>query len=514
MKRYRLIPSVVLAMLLFVGLQACDSGFEDMNRNPNEPETVPPEYILPRAQQTMMDRLYSMSGMNGYIGSVFAQGYAKIQYVDEDKYDFAGRLTLFDNIWQSFYTTTMEDLRQVAVVGAETGNSTVEGIAEILLAYNFHLMTDLWGDIPYSEALDQEAPQPRYDSQADVYDGLINDLNEAIGKLNTGQSAFGSSDLIYGGNVDNWIRFANSLKLRIAMRMSFVNQSEAAGIIQDVYNDGRYIASHDQNAEFNYLQYPYNNPVNEFARTRIDHKVSRTTVTALQELDDPRLRIYATPVQSQDLRDAGTVYQGVRNGDVNNSLPLGEASTMGHYFVAPTSPGFLMTYDEVLFIFAEAAARGMLSADAEQLYNEAVTAALEKYSPARVADVLGAFSSSDVAFQHQGFRAEESPEGITQDEIDAYLSQPEVQWDSSQWRQRIGLQKWLSLYGQGFQQWSEWRRLGVPELQPGPEAVLDEVPRRVPYPDSEDALNKTNLDEARSRLGGDTFLTRLWWDPN
>ena len=512
MKRYKIIQRLILATILVVGLQACDTGFEDMNRNPNEPEVVPATYIMPRAQQTTVDRLYSMSGMNGYIGSIFAQGYAKIQYVDEDKYDFAGRLTLFNGIWESFYTTTLEDLRKVAEIGEEEGNPNVQAVAKILMAYNFHLMTDLWGDIPYSEALDENNPQPRYDPQSEVYAGLISDLNAAIDLINTGSSAFGSADLIYNGNMENWLRFANSLKLRIAIRMSDVNAGEAQSIIQNVWNDGRYISSHDQNAELDYMQYPYNNPVNDFARTREDHKISRTTVQVLQELDDPRLRIYATPVRSQALRDAGTIYQGVRNGDVNNSLPLNEASTMGAYFVAPTSPGRLMTYAEVMFIFAEAAARGMLSADAEDLYNQAVTAAMTLYSPARVSEVLGAFSASDVAYGHQGFRSEEFPSGITQDEIDAYLRQPEVAWDGSQWRQRIGLQKWLALYSEGFQQWSTWRRLGVPELEPGPEAVLSAVPRRVPYPDTEDALNKANLDEAVGRMGGDTFLTTVWWD--
>lgn len=125
----------------------------------------------------------------------------------------------------------------------------------------------------------------------------------------------------------------------------------------------------------------------------------------------------------------------------------------------------------------------------------------------------------DIAFNHQGFDASQFPEGITDAEITAYLSQPEVAWQSGQgWseanRQRLSLQKWLSLYSQGVETWSEWRRLGYPELTPGPAAVLSEVPRRIAYPNTEQSLNNANRQEAVSRQGEDNYLTTMWWDVN
>jgi hypothetical protein len=516
MQRYKSIPHLVLAALVLFGLQACDSGFEDMNRNPNAPEVVPVSYIMPRAQETTANRLYSMSGMNGYIGAIWAQGYAKIQYTDEDRYDFSGRIALVNNLWQGFYAGTLEDLNQIIKIGEEENRPNVVAVAKIMKAFNYQLITDLWGDVPYGDALGgAENPMPTYTSQSEIYPGLLADLDQAIGMIDMGgPNPFGSADLVYGGDMEKWLRFANSLKLRIAMRMSEVNSGLASSTIQSVYQGGQYFQGHGDNASFRYQQFPYNNPVHDFARTREDHKVSKTTVDILLGMDDPRLRIYAEPVRDADLRAEGIMYQGVQNADANNSLPLGEVSTMGRFFVAPESPGRFMTYDEVLFILAEAAARGWITASAENLYYDAIRANMNLYSSDRLGAVLGAFSAGDQAYRHQSFGTAEDPEGITSDEIDAYLAQPEVQWDASQWRQRIGLQKWLALYSEGFQQWTEWRRLGVPTLTPGPLAVLSEVPRRVSYPTIEQSLNRANWSEAVNKFGagGDSFLARVWWD--
>jgi hypothetical protein len=516
MYRRTLIPHLAIVLAAVIGLQACDAGFEDMNRNPNAPEVVPVAFILPRAQETTATRLYSMSGMNGYIGAIWAQGYAKIQYTDEDRYDFSGRIALVNNLWQSFYAATLEDLNQISLIGQEENRPNVVAVAEIMKAFNFHQITDLWGDVPYEHALQgADGSTPAYTPQAEIYTGLISDLNAAIAMIDVGgPNPFGSADLVYGGDMQRWLRFAHSLKLRIAMRMSEANPSLARSTIESVYNGGNYFQSHADNAVFRFQQFPYNNPVHDFARTREDHKVSKTTVDILLQMEDPRLRIYAEPVRDEDLRTAGTMYQGVRNADANNSMPLGQVSTMGRYFVAPESPGRFMTYDEVLFILAEAAARGWLPISAEQTYYNAIRANMELYNADRLGGVLGTFSASDQAFTHQGFSAEDAPDPISEAEITAYLARPDVQWNQGQWQQRIGLQKWLALYGEGFQQWTEWRRLGVPTLTVGPLAVLTEVPRRLSYPVIEQSLNRENWTTAVSKFGaaGDTFLGRVWWD--
>ncbi len=532
-KLYKYLAAFIIAGVFFT---SCDTGLDGVNDNPNAPTDVPLELILPQAIENSVDRLYSMSGLNGYVGAVWAQSYAKIQYTDEDRYDFSGRVSLINNIWESFYSTTLKDLYQIRNKAIETEDPNGQAIAEILIAWNYQQLTDIWGDVPFSEAIQGLADDPEnriispaYDPQADIYSGILSMLEEAVNRIDPDGGSVGQADLIYGGDMLKWQKFGNSLRLRVLLRMSEVNESEAsAGISNIIDNNLPIFESHDDNAQLDYLPYPNNNPVNDFARTREDHKISHTTLTWLNELDDPRMRIYAVPMRTQDPEGGASTeiytdsrgynYQGVINADEDNSIPLGQASTMGHYFVAPTSPGRIMTYNEVLFIRAEAAAKGWTNESAEEQYNSAVEASLSLYSQERIEPVLSGFPG-DAAFNHQGFDESEFPEGITEQEINDYLAQPEVQWNAGQgWSQenkeKLALQKWLGLYSQGLETWFEWRRLEFPELTPGPLAVLDEVPRRLSYPAIEQSLNNSNRMEAIERQGDDNFLTRVWWDVN
>lgn len=526
-----------LAALLCVGVvvSACESSLEGLNDNPNAPTDVPTDLILPQTQERAVNRLYSMSGLNGYIGAIWAQSYAKIQYTEEDRYDFSGRVSLINDLWESFYSTSLKDLYALRDKAEAASEPNEQAIAEIMIAWNYQMMTDLWGSIPYTEAVkglaensDERIINPKYDPQSEIYAGILNTLEQAANRIDVNASPFGSEDLIYGGDMMKWKKFANSLRLRALMRMSQVDPATASAGISEIISSGAPIMeSHSDNAVLEYMAYPNNNPVNDFARTRVDHKISHTALSWLAQLDDPRMRIYAVPMQNQDPEtvvteiytdDRGYKYQGVINGDEDNSIQLTNASTMGHYFMAPSSPGRIMTYNEVLFIRAEAAARGWTSENAEALYEEAIAESMRLYTQGRLDEVLSGFAGG-VAFNHQGFTTEEYPSGITEEEINNYLSQPEVQWNTGEgWseanKRKLAVQKWLALYSQGLETWFEWRRLGYPELEPGPEAVLDEVPKRLTYPAIEQSLNNSNRLEAIERQGEDNFLTRVWWDTN
>lgn len=526
-----------IAALLTAGVlfSACEAGLDGMNDNPNDPADVSVELILPQSIENSMNRMYSMSGVNGYIGAIWAQSYAKIQYTTEDRYDFSGRITLINNLWQSYYATTLKDLNIIKQKASAENDANAQAIAEILMAWNYQQMTDLWGDIPFSEALQgfEENPSdrnttPSYDTQEEVYNGLIAMLESAANRINHTAGSVGGADLIFGGDMLKWEKLANSLRLRLYMRIADVAPAVAEAGINGIISSGApLMESHDDNAQLNYLAYPNNNPVNNFARTREDHKVSHTTLTWLNDLNDPRMRIYAAPMRTQNPDEASTEvytasngynYQGVINGDINNSIALSEASTMGHYFVAPNSPGRIMTYNEVLFIRAEAAARDYTTEVAADLYYDAIAESMRLYTQDRIDPILINFPG-DVAFNHQGFKQSEFPEGITEQEIVDYLTQPEIAWNVGEgWseanREQLSLQKWLALYSQGLETWSEWRRLGYPELTPGPVAVLDEVPRRIQYPVTEQSLNNSNRQDAVARQGDDNFLTRIWWDAN
>lgn len=528
---------LLTAALLFMGVLfiSCENGLEGLNDNPNAPTDVPSDLILPQSQERAVNRLYSMSGLNGYIGAIWAQSYAKIQYTEEDRYDFSGRVSLINNLWESFYSTTLKDLYAMRDKAEAAGNENELAIAEIMIAWNYQMITDLWGDVPFSEAVQGLAENaedriinPAYDSQSEIYQGLLTMLENAANRIDVNSSPFGSEDLIYGGDMMNWQKFANSLRLRILMRMSEVDESTASSGINQILSSGAPIfESHADNAELEYMPYPNNNPVNNFARTREDHKISHTSLTWLNQLNDPRMRIYAVPMRNQNPENVvteiytdsrGYNYQGVQNGDVHGSIELPSASTMGHYFMAPSSPGRIMTYNEVLFIRAEAAARGWTDEDAESLYEEAIAESMRLYTQERLDAVLGGFSGG-TAFNHQGFTTEEYPSGITEQEITDYLAQADVAWNTGEgWseanKQKLAVQKWLGLYSQGLETWYEWRRLEYPELEPGPEAILDEVPVRLSYPAIEQSLNNSNRLEAVGRQGDDNFLTPVWWDVN
>lgn len=544
MKFTKLFTATVLGLLLLVGLQSCD--LTEYNDNPNEPSEVPSSVLLPKAQQDAMDLLYEMDGLNGYIGNLWVQHYAKIQYTEEDRYDFSGRIGLVESLWEDFYSGILADLNTIKLQ-AQNGehadndmNANQEAIANIMMAWNYQLITDVWGPIPFSEALSgsEGISSPKYDSQEAVYDGIITLLDDAIGKIVPGKSPFGGQDLIYGGDMNQWLKLAHSLKLRVYIRQAEVAPQKAAAGIQGVISDDMYFKSNNDNAQLNYISYPDNNPINQFFGYedggREDHKVSKTLIDTLKGLNDPRLRVYAMPTEADSVWNwsdselqnypnhqwPDSTYVGVINGSENNYIPLNEASNIGAYYLAPNSPGFIMSYAEVRFIIAEAQARGWLTATETgmtetQAYEAAVRASMDMYNSDRLNAVIGTFPG-DPAYTNQNMRAVELPVGISEDEIDDYLSGEGAYPitgttnDKLDW---IAFQKWTALFHQPLESWSEWRRSGQPMLEPGPLAVLNQVPVRVFYPPIEQSVNQSNYNAAVDMIGGnDNMTSPLWWD--
>lgn len=539
MKTSKFLRNSFLSLLLMAGISACDNGFQELNKNPNAPTEAGSQYILPRAEQTSMDRTYSLSGLNGYVGAIWSQQYAKIQYTEEDRYDFSGRVSLVNNIWESFYSRSLADLQQIKDQAANGEQQNLghpasfddnqAAVADILMVWNFQMLTDVWGPVPYSEALKGMAQdaisQPAYDSQESIYKDLISRLTADAAAITPGASPFGREDLIYGGDMAQWRKLANSLRMRLAMRLSEVDAAYAETEFVKAYNTGNYIETYDDNAEFGYGGYPYNNPVNDFERTRVDHKFSLNIDTLLWNRNDPRRRIYAMPVATDSVRDnANDGIRGVQNGDVNNSQPLGNVSTMGAFFIAPTSPGRIMTAAETKLLIAEATIRGWVSdMTAKQAYDEGVTTAMQMYSDDHITGVIGSLQGNQ-AYDHQSVGEAYDgpytfpPAGVTQQEINNYLALGSpaafpITGTQQEQLNAVWMQQYLALYGQGLEAWTNWRRTNVPTLQPGPEAVLDQVPTRLRYPSDEQSLNKGNNDAAVQMLGGpDAMTTNVWWD--
>lgn len=518
MKRYKLLTATVL-LGAALATSACDEGLAEINENPNAPTDVPAQFLLPQVERSAVEQIL-VSWFSTEFTTSFTQHTAKIQYTDEDQYRL--RENVITGWWSSFYAGDMKDWQTIIDKGVATERINHQAIGMIGKVYTTHFMTDVWGDIPYSQALqgDTEEPitAPSYDTQEAVFTAMLDELATAASMLDPARTSFGAEDIIYGGDVTLWRKFANSLRLRLAMRMSDVAPSVARPIVESLASSGDLILTNADNAMFPFLSAtPNQHPLHENWKTRDDHATSNTMINMMGALADPRIELYADPAQVPDetrtfawcdeagepvchVTYNGNVYRGMRNGVNSGDVPepLGLWSRIGTHWRGngADTPGMLMTAAEVHFMLAEAAERGWdVGPDAQTHYETAIAAAFAMYDGAEGVD-LG-----------PGVAA-------------AYMAQPGVAYGSTPVDgaggnlELIAEQKWLALWMNGPEAYAEMRRTGYPdEVMPSMDAAISYVPGRIPYPDSEQSLNSANLDEAISRQGNDgLYGGTLWWD--
>lgn len=473
-----------LALLagLIVAVGACDSGLTDINNNPNAPTDVPVDFLLAQSIQVGVQQSFGAGQMMQHT-SIWPQHFVQIQYPDEETgYVRPERMEIY---WTIYYAGALKEVQTVIDKGVEQAEPNIEAVGTIWQSWLFHIVTDLWGDIPYSEALNgEENSTPAYDTQEFIYTDLLSELTAATGMFTAGGGSFGTGDLLYGNDFDAWTKFANSLRMRLAMRLSEADEPAAAAAFLAAYNAGGF-ESNDDNVVLEYPGSPHENPLYENWLGRDDNGISATMVDTLASLNDPRLELYAEPAAEDG------AYRGHQNG--RDDLPEGQSlaffSRINDFWRADgaSTPAMVMTYAEVLFLQAEAAERNWITGDAAALYEAGIEASMELYAPYGHAPTAG--------------------------EIAAYLAQPEVQYDPARGLEQIALQKWIALWMNGSEAWAEWRRTGIPDLAMGPDLILDRIPVRFSYPDSEQSLNSANLKLATDRQGGGLGLTTpVWWD--
>jgi len=478
--------ATALALLLVVG--GCDSRYEDVNSNPNEPEEVNPNLLLPNIIRSSVNTSVNTAHTTG---NLVLQYTSKVSFnTDIDRYDWAAV-----GYWEPLYND-LRNVQEIVRLGKEQDNPSYEGVGLVLKSWIFSMLTNAYGDIPYSEAIkakgDSAVNQPKYDRQAQVYKGLLNDLERANDLIQPGSGPSIQGDILYGGDLMKWKKLANSLRLRLLTRLS-----EKQGALESVDVDGDFqqiLANQpvfEENADNAALEYLESRP-NEWPRhtSRIGtfrtYRMSQTLTDTLKAFDDPRLSVFA------DLPDSLDTYVGVPNGltdDASNEFNGGRAfqSSLNttRYFEEPNAAkGLIMTYSEVLFLRAEAAARGWTSEDTKSLYEQGIEASMGQYG-------------------------QEMPAN--------YLSQPGVQFDPNRARKLIGKQKWIALFYTGMEGWFNWRRTGYPDIEapqsPPPEQGNEngnQIPVRFRYPDSEQSLNLENYQEAIDRQGPNNINTEMW----
>lgn len=478
MKKYSTL-TLIGTFLFFIG---CTNDFEETNANPNQPEEVSADLIL----STVISTLANQSADSGWSnGNIVAQLAAKINFTGFDRYEWGSE----SGLWNTYYGILPEiELILESARAEESKNTSYEGMALVMRSYVYANLTDNWGDVPFSEAMKatEDNFTPIYDTQESIYTGILTDLRTAESLLEQGQAILGG-DILYGGNTENWVKFANSLRLRYLMRAS--GKLDVGAEIQAILDSGKFIAMNEDNAV---MVYPATTQIDSWpvSNGRIggfdERRLSQTSEGVLKEFNDNRLQRWFQPTDNPE--DDPTLFAGMTNGlsEDNASNFNGGASNVSRinqafFYDSPNLvKAAIIQTAEVHFIFAEAAQRGLITADAETLYNEGVRFSFEYWDVAQ--------------------------------DINAYLAQPEVAYDGE--LETIMTQKWLASFLVGYEAWYDFRRTGFPSvIVPGPDNVNnDVVPVRFLYPDSEQTLNGDNYQAAVSRIGGDDINSKGWWE--
>ncbi len=474
----------IILILIIASLSASCSKFDGWNVDTKHPSNVNAEALVTNAQEFMATRMASTS-VNYNIFKLFAQYWTETTYTDESNYDLVNR-DIGGNFWYNIYDilNDLKAAKQLIENDASLDSTTKanqKAVVDLMQVYLFHVLVDTYGNVPYSEALDINNVTPKYDDDQAIYNDLFDRITADVNQLSGGGSSFGSADLYYNGDVSAWKKFGNSLKLRMAMRIADVDAVKANNMATEALTSGVFTGNGD-NFEFHFLSNPpHTNPIwsSLVQSGRHDFVVANTFVDNILPLNDPRIPYY---MDDNIIPPVGGPY-----GD-NNSY--GSYTHIGEPFHQPDMPFILLGYDEVEFLQAEAAERnmgGLTPADAESHYKKAIIASMNWW-------------------------------GVNPADITTYLSQPTVAYATagSTWQEKIGLQKWLALYGRGFEAWSSWRKLGFPTMNvpPIPRTPNGEVPRRYIYPLDEPDVNQVNYNNAATAMGGDKLLSKVFWDVN
>ena len=452
---------------------------EEVNTDPDRAKDAPATnvlaYVLRYHSATYYDVWNNMSEPSTYGGHL-----TKIQYIDEARYQF--RPGSVENKWFQGYIA-LQNVAEIKKKAEADGAKNLLGAAKVLEAFIFQAMTDTWRDIPYTEALKlaDGILLPKYDKQEDIYPALLATLAEANTLLASGNDALGDGDILFSGNTLKWQKFANSLRLRLAMRISGVNSALAKSTVETIMGNKSANPIMESNTDNAFFKWPGVNPYEEpwmvDAKTRDDHAVSDLLVNHMKALSDPRLPVYAIPAV------ADGEFRGFSIGAVAQpSLP--SVSRIGTRF-RKTAAGFspYMRYSETMFYVAEAAMKGYsVGMTAEAAYNKAVEASILE-------------------------------NGLVQADADAYLAAG-AKFNNT--TDQVYEQLWIALFKQGMEAWSLYRRTGVPKdhyVAPGsPYTGHNSPPFRYPYPQNEMTYNKANAEAFVGEVKDDFWGKKMWWD--
>jgi len=491
----RILTLVIPAALL---LTACGNDFGDINVNPNAPTITNPDYLFSYALVVGAQ----MDGNRDF--GVWAGLTASDEGLERrDNIYLPSELAIYT--WKDCFSVIANLNEIVAMLKDDPYYVNKFAVARIWRAYLFERLTDLYGDIPFSQAskgnTDAFIISPAYDRQDSIYPALLNELKEAVNLINDTADLgnYDNADLIYNGNLENWKRFGTSLRLRMALRISNVMPELAEQVATEVMESGLLMESADDGFHFQFNK-DFKAATYYFYEAGLARSVpSKFLIDMLMATDDPRLAVYA---QHPEKGDSVLSYRGMPNGlTVDERIADGynfkTVSHVGSYFLREDIAGFTMSYAEVCFMKAEAALKGWgaTSADAETYYNEGVTESMlffKTFTP-----------SSDL--QVDPFTE------ITDTQITDYLAAAgKYEGSDEQKLEKIITQRWLTLYQEGgYEAFALVRRTHYPSLTHYDGAFIDldnDYVQRMPYPVEEYSLNGTHTRAAEERQ-----TDKVWW---
>ena len=497
--------ALAVCVMLF---SSCDAGFEELNVNPTQADQVDPNFKLTNIQVRISGERYENWRTNLIYSSVMIQHFATLPgYWSGDKYTYIGSYSAA--MWDRYYPNIAKNIEDLLVQTAENpDDANLNAITQIVRVFMYHRLTDLYGDIPYSEAgkgFLEDLTQPKYDEQSFIYNDMLTQLEQAATTLNPAGRSFGTGDLLYQGDVGQWRKFAYSMMLRLGMRMVKVDAAAAQSWVSKAIAGG----TMESNDDIAFI------PHNDAAGWRNGNgsvfvadgspRLSKFFVDWMVSHGDPRLEIYgivpvagAPPVGMPNGKVAGAsdAQFGIENDASWISCDSGASPCGMDVYMQPNpfikgedDPMFFMTYAEVEFLKAEAAVRGWHSGDAGTHYANGVRAAMKYLA---MYDANAALSDAD---------------------IDAFLANNP--YDPANAMEQINEQIWAATLLNEYEGYANYRRTGFPNLTPVnfPGNVTGgTIPRRLRYREAEAVANPENYGAAVSKQGPDEFTTRMWWD--
>ena len=446
----------------------------DINVDPNNPSQATLPGLLSASQ---VGFAFALGGEGTRMPASIVQHYAghRAQPLDYAQYRITSSAT--DGTWTALYNTLM-DMKEMENKAAASGNQAYLGVSKILQAHAFSVTTDLFGDIPFSQALQGRTNiTPVYDKQEDIYPALITMIDEGVAALTAATETI-SGDIVYGGDVTKWKKYGNSLKLRLLNHLSSRQPNAAANFLA---TNPSLIDTSADDAKVLFGSVASNaNPIYQFdvLSGRKDQAVASTIVDKMKALSDPRVSVYFEPVTRNALGLKGQ-YLGNAPGNDTEDSQKNRYSRVGSAYASIKAPVVLMSAAEVNFIKAEVYHRASDSR-AQAAYQAAITQ-----------DFAALGLSSSAA---------------------AYLANANVAYDGT--LQRIMEQKWITMFQASYESWVDWRRTGFPVLTPAANNMTSNViPRNLPYPEVEINSNRANLVAGPGIPIPYTGLSnRVWWD--